>query len=64
MAGLEQDEDDLTRAVSMASVSASFIIEQFGLPTLSTSPEGDELWNGVKPSDRLHELLAREKRDS
>jgi hypothetical protein len=38
-------------AVEYAIVSASFTIEQHGLPTLK-----DGLWNGDRPEDRLHTL--------
>lgn len=44
-----------------ASVSASFIVEQLGLPKLtqSRSSEGEECWNGDYPKCRLADLLAR-----
>jgi hypothetical protein len=38
-------------AVEYATVSASFTIEQHGLPTLK-----DGFWNGDRPEDRLHTL--------
>jgi hypothetical protein len=58
MAGLELDDSDARTAVQMGSISASFIIEQFGLATLSTDDAGVELWNGVAPSSRLEEMRA------
>ncbi|GAA5874591.1 hypothetical protein JCM16303_002914 [Sporobolomyces ruberrimus] len=60
MAGLVLHPDDLRSAVEHAAVSASFIIEQFGLPSVANSKEGDrELWNGSSPIERLDELRSR-----
>ncbi|ORY92659.1 Ribokinase-like protein [Leucosporidium creatinivorum] len=46
-----------------ASISASFVVEQVGLPTLSLSDsEGggkEERWNGENPEERLRELRSR-----
>lgn len=39
---------------------ASFVIEQFALPTMAVGEDGVERWNGVVPADRLAELQARE----
>jgi hypothetical protein len=46
-------------ATLYATVSASYIVEQMGLPTLSHS--GCEEWNGDSPSRRLEELRLRER---
>ncbi|GAA5887816.1 hypothetical protein JCM6882_000760 [Rhodosporidiobolus microsporus] len=59
MGGLVLHPGDLKMAVECASVSASFIIEQFGLPTVKTDEQGVELWNGASPAERLAELKAR-----
>lgn len=60
MAGLERFPDDLVTACQCAAISASFVIEQFGLPSLSVdSLTGQELWNSTSPSSRLAEMNAR-----
>ncbi|KAM0750778.1 Ribokinase-like protein [Meredithblackwellia eburnea MCA 4105] len=59
MAGLELHPDNLVLATQMAAVSASFIIEQYGLATLSTTTDGIELWNGASPIERLEEMKKR-----
>ncbi|CAD6907521.1 unnamed protein product [Tilletia caries] len=48
--------DLLAQCAAHASVSASFVIEQQGLPGLSLAVDGKERWNGDEPSDRLHRL--------
>lgn len=53
--GLESIEE----AAIWGSVSASFAIEQVGMPTLSHSPQGEETWNGVRVEDRLSEFKER-----
>ncbi|BGP40466.1 hypothetical protein JCM10449v2_004428 [Rhodotorula kratochvilovae] len=60
MAGLVLHPDDLVTAVQCASISASFVIEQFGLPKLSRGEDGVERWNGVDPASRLAEMRARQ----
>ncbi|GAA6028422.1 hypothetical protein JCM8097_007023 [Rhodosporidiobolus ruineniae] len=59
MSGLVLHPDDLKTAVECASVAASFVIEQFGLPTVEADEAGVERWNGVSPADRLAELQQR-----
>lgn len=62
MAGLELDPKDLIGAVERGSISASYVIEQFGLPRLSLregEEEPGELWNGDRPEERLGELRRR-----
>lgn len=66
MAGLELEPNDLIGAVEMGSVSASYVIEQFGLPHLSVirGVGGEaglevELWNGDRPQERLRKLRKR-----
>lgn len=46
------DIDDL-EAVRWGSVAASFAIEQTGLPQLTKTSDGRELWNGQNPRERL-----------
>ncbi|KAJ3485052.1 hypothetical protein NLI96_g5240 [Meripilus lineatus] len=59
-AGLLLAQDDIYRAAMYGSVSASYIIEQQGLPNLTRqySENGGvtELWNGDSPTRRLGEL--------
>lgn len=46
-------------AVYYASVSASFVIQQLGLPRLTISSKGKEEWKGDDPYKRLAELRER-----
>ncbi|KAG8626726.1 hypothetical protein KVT40_005671 [Elsinoe batatas] len=57
-AGLAQT-GDVTEAVAWGTISASFCIEQVGIPTLEHDDSGDEQWNGVNPLQRLGEWKAR-----
>jgi sugar/nucleoside kinase (ribokinase family) len=50
-------------ALMCATVAASFVIEQIGMPSISTSEEQEELWNGVTYSDRLQQY-ARQLKDA
>ena len=59
MAGLELHPNDHIAAAQHASVSASFTIEQFGLPVLTVRADGSEAWNDALPGDRLKELEKR-----
>ncbi|KAG6855060.1 hypothetical protein C0991_005989 [Blastosporella zonata] len=54
--------EDVVQATFYASVSASFIIEQEGLPLLFQNEVGDSLWNDDVPQKRLKTLLARHER--
>jgi len=54
-AGLYKADGDVFEAVYYASVSASYIIEQVGLPRL-TGSIGKEKWNGDEPHKRLAKL--------
>ncbi|EPQ59546.1 Ribokinase-like protein [Gloeophyllum trabeum ATCC 11539] len=58
-AGLLLGLGDVYEAVFYATVSASFIIEQEGLPRLSAAEDASELWNDDSPQRRLEELRAR-----
>jgi len=46
-------------ATLYAAVSASFIIEQRGLPTLRMAPKGIEEWNNDLPQRRVDALRRR-----
>lgn len=39
---------------------ASFVIEQFGLPSVERGEDGFERWNGVDPHERLAEMRSRQ----
>ena len=46
-------------AVVWGSVAASFIVEQVGLPVLTTRENGTESWNGASFKDRVDDLIRR-----
>ncbi|THU78957.1 Ribokinase-like protein, partial [Dendrothele bispora CBS 962.96] len=58
-AGLYLAGDDVFRAARYGSVSASFIIQQAGLPLLDISETGEEYWNGESAEERLDSILRR-----
>jgi len=62
-AGLCLCNRNLLEASLYATVSASYAIEQYGLPRLNSQISSDgsvvELWNGDKPSSRLQRLKER-----
>jgi sugar/nucleoside kinase (ribokinase family) len=49
---------NIEEAAAWGSVSASFAIEQVGMPTLAHTPEG-ETWNNVRVEDRLLDFKKR-----
>ena len=51
--------DPLENAALYGSVAASFAIEQVGMPQLSHSDDGQELWNGETVENRLRKLRRR-----
>lgn len=51
--------DNIEEAAIWGSISASFAIEQVGMPTLAHSPQIGETWNGVRVEDRLKEFKER-----
>ncbi|KAI4524890.1 Ribokinase-like protein [Schizophyllum commune] len=55
-AGLALAGRDIFKAAAYGSVSASYVVEQQGLPTASIE-YGKELWNGDAPTARLARLL-------
>ncbi|KAL4081913.1 Ribokinase-like protein [Scleroderma yunnanense] len=58
-AGLLLGGGDIYEATLYAAVSASFVIEQGGLPTLRMTPEGVEVWNNDVPMRRVGALRQR-----
>lgn len=50
---------NIEEAAIWGSVSASFAIEQVGMPVLSHSSQGGETWNGIRVEDRLSEFKER-----
>ncbi|KAH7916744.1 Ribokinase-like protein [Hygrophoropsis aurantiaca] len=61
-AGLLLAQNDVYQAAYYASVSASFTIEQGGLPIMTgMAKDGSEIWNGDSPRRRLEELKQRHK---
>ncbi|KAF1832043.1 Ribokinase-like protein [Decorospora gaudefroyi] len=56
--GAEGVPDNLEEAAAWGSISASFAIEQVGMPILSRSADG-ETWNGVGVKDRLSDFKQR-----
>lgn len=48
-------------AAFYATVSASYAIEQDGLPRLGSTSNGEETWNGDLPLSRLKKLKARRR---
>jgi hypothetical protein len=49
----------LEEAARWGSISASFAIEQVGMPVLGHDGEGREVWNGVRIDERLAEFERR-----
>ena len=56
--GLVRVPGYLEEAAIWGSVSASFAIEQVGMPVLSQAADG-ETWNGVRVEDRLSDFKQR-----
>lgn len=52
---------DLTISLVYATVAASFVIEQPGMPTYRVQGDGNETWNGECFGSRLKAYLSREK---
>lgn len=51
--------DDTIFAACAGNVAASFVVEHVGVPTLSSSEAGTELWNGAEVSTRFQAYRAR-----
>ncbi|KAF8917788.1 Ribokinase-like protein [Mucidula mucida] len=58
-AGLSLVDDDVYEATMYATISASYVIEQEGLPRISMAIDGSSLWNGDSPKERLKLLRER-----
>ena len=56
---LLMSSDDIFHAACAGNVAASFVVEQVGVPSLSSSEDGTELWNGANVSARFHAYRAR-----
>jgi bifunctional ADP-heptose synthase (sugar kinase/adenylyltransferase) len=52
---------DPIMAAASGTVAASFVVEQFGLPRLTTQGSS-ELWNGQDPDERLQHYNRRRHR--
>ena len=51
--------EDAIFAACAGNVASSFVVEQIGVPTLSLSEHGTELWNGEDVSARFKAYMAR-----
>ncbi|KAJ9113114.1 hypothetical protein QFC20_002002 [Naganishia adeliensis] len=60
-AGWKLTDGDPVEASYHATVSASYAIEQDGLPRLASNADGEETWNGDQPLERLRKLKARRR---
>lgn len=47
------------KALICATVAAGFVVEQIGVPTISTTDDGDEVWNGTGFNERLRNYTQR-----
>lgn len=45
--------NSILHALIFATVAASFVVEQIGVPRMSTSTDGRELWNGTEFPERV-----------
>ena len=61
--GLLMYPDNYCFAACLGNVAASFVVEQVGVPALSMSEDGTELWNGADVSARLQAYKARINHD-
>ncbi|KAF9018062.1 Ribokinase-like protein [Hymenopellis radicata] len=48
-----QSDLDIIQAAQHGSVSASFVVQQTGLPRLTHNEKGEEVWNGETPRSRI-----------
>lgn len=62
-AGLSITNGNVYEATLYASVSASFTVQQLGLPHLTVSSDGVEEWNQDSPHRRLEVLRQRQDRE-
>lgn len=54
--GESTTEEELIVAVIRGTIAASFIVEQVGLPVMTTSELGTEIWNDDLVRDRIERL--------
>lgn len=47
-------EPQIPLSLICATVAASYVVEQVGLPSLTSSKQGEERWNGTDFSQRIH----------
>ncbi|KAL4895937.1 Ribokinase-like protein [Aspergillus ambiguus] len=45
--------DGILQALIFATVAASFVVEQIGVPQMTTSTDGKERWNGIEFTERV-----------
>lgn len=57
--GLLMSPDDIVFAACAGNVAASYVVEQVGVPTLSFTEDGTELWNGEDVSTRFQDYRVR-----
>ena len=59
----QPDRTPFEQAAIYGSVAASFAIEQIGMPKLTRTSDGQELWNGESVAERLEEFSQRVRTD-
>lgn len=57
--GFMQSSGDIISAACAGNIGASFVVEQVGVPGLTISENGKELWNGEEVSNRLEAYKTR-----
>lgn len=57
--GLLTSSGDIMFAACAGNVASSYVVEQVGVPTLSSSEDGTDLWNGEEVSARFDAYRAR-----
>lgn len=57
--GFMQSSGDIISAACAGNIGASFVVEQVGVPELTISENGKELWNGEEVSNRLKAYKTR-----
>ena len=56
-----EGKTEFEEAAIYGTVAASFAIKQIGMPSLSYTASGEELWNGVSVLERLEEFRKEQK---
>lgn len=57
--GFMESSGDIISAACAGNIGASFVVEQVGVPELTISENGKELWNGEEVSNRLEAYKTR-----